>query len=120
MSYPEKNVQSHRGVGAVPDRPSHASGFTAPSSYPRSWAGTALLVGLFFTLLLFPALPLAQERPPESSTGLGFGLGVAPVYRFPAHVDGGGTLSSTSLILRSMKTLCRLASRYWYRLPSNG
>ncbi len=101
MSYPEKNDQSHRSVGAVPDRPSHASGFTAPSSYPRSWAGTALLVGLFFTLLLFPALSVAQERPPESSTGFGFGLGVAPVYRFPAHVNGGGTLSSTSLIFHA-------------------
>jgi hypothetical protein len=101
MSYPEKNVQSHRGVGAVPDRPSHASGFTAHPSYHRSWAGTALLVCFFFTLLLSPALPVAQERPPESSTGLGLSLGVAPVYRFPAKVNGGGTLSTTSLIFHA-------------------
>jgi hypothetical protein len=48
--------------------------------------------------ILFPVLSGATEGPLESSRGLGVSLGVTPIYKFPAKVNGGGTLDTTTLI----------------------
>lgn len=100
MNYGKKSVSLQR-LDAAAGGPDHAPGFAATLRLPRPWAGVVLAVCFFLSIGLFPAFSVAQERPPESSSGLGLSLGVAPVYRFPAKVDGGGTLSTTSLIFHA-------------------
>jgi hypothetical protein len=60
---------------------------------------TALFAfGMVFLLLTSPALTAAQvERYPQSSRDFRFSAAVSPFYRFSANVDGGGTLSVTSV-----------------------
>jgi hypothetical protein len=79
---------------------SHSTRITAFTIRHRVFA--VLVLVLVVSFLRFPALSAAaDERPPESSRGLGVGLAAAPVYMFPAKVDGGGTLSITSLIFNA-------------------
>jgi Domain of unknown function (DUF6268) len=100
MNYWKKSV-ALRKLDAAVGGPGHAPGFAEPSRIPGSWAAVVLAVCLFFSPGLFPDLSVAQEQAPEYASGLGIGLGVAPFYRFPAKVDGGGTLSTTNLIFHA-------------------
>jgi hypothetical protein len=97
MKYRKKCVFFRR-LDAAAGGPEHAPGFAATSRLPIPWAGIFLAICFFFSLDLCPALSATQK---ESSTGLGLCMGVAPVYRFPTKVDGGGTLSSTSLFFHA-------------------
>ncbi len=67
-----------------------------PASSPLLMAALALfLVGI---ALMFPALVSAQaEGYPQPSRGLRFSVAVSPVHRFNSGVDGGGSLSVTSV-----------------------
>lgn len=80
----------------------HSSRITALTTRRR--VITFLVFYLIVSFLLFPARSTAEEARPQSSTGLGIGLGGIAVYRFPAKVDGGGNLSTTSLIFNANLT----------------
>jgi hypothetical protein len=63
---------------------------------PQVAALLALVVAFWF--LALPARTWGQvEGYPQLSRDLSFFGAVSPVYRFPANVDGGGTLSVTSV-----------------------
>ena len=105
MSCLSKNFHPQSAVASIypwssHDPLSHSSRITAFTIRHRVFA--VLVLCLVVSFLRFPALSAAaDERPPESSRGLGVGLAAAPVYMFPAKVDGGGTLSTTSLIFNA-------------------
>lgn len=63
------------------------------------WRLAAVLTLLLIVLIpAFPALLSAKVGGyPEPPKDLGFSFAVSPVYRFPADVDGGGTLRVFSL-----------------------
>lgn len=58
-----------------------------------------VLLSLLITLLILPGVLAARVRPyPEPMEELRFSLTGLPLYQFPSHVDGGGTLSVFTLI----------------------
>jgi hypothetical protein len=105
MSCLRKNFHPQSAVASIypwssHDPLTHSSRITAFTIRHRVFAVLVLCLVVSF-LLSSGRSAAADQRPPESSRGLGVGLAAAPVYMFPAKVDGGGTLSTTSLIFNA-------------------
>jgi hypothetical protein len=99
-SHPESAVTLiHLGFSHSLSPLSHAGRITHLNAWKQ--VVVALTLCLLVSFLFFPALSAADEGPPGSSRGLGFGLAATPIYQFPAKVSGGGDLSITRLIFNA-------------------
>jgi hypothetical protein len=99
-SHPESAVTLiHLGFSHSLSPLSHAGRITHLNAWKQ--VVVALTLCLLVSFLFFPTLSAADEGPPGSSRGLGFGLAATPIYQFPAKVSGGGNLSITRLIFNA-------------------
>jgi hypothetical protein len=66
----------------------------------RSLTAAGLTLALLLAALTLPGAALAQvEGYPDPAPRPQFSLSVTPVYQFPAHLGGGGTLSLTGVLV---------------------